>query len=517
VSAARALAYLVRTRWRNRLRAWLARLRTPTGMLGAALVVLVGASIVFGADFGSRLSQEERKAVLASLLGIMLVLGVLSGLGQRGLVFTRADLDLLFPAPIPRRLLLVYHFVPQYLLSAVMALVYLFLLGGRFLHAPVLFALGTLLCLMTNLHLGALAAELSMLLADRVHARLKRATTPVVALVAIGLLVLVVSGLGGVGGVGGWLSAAWASDLVRIAFQPAFQAVELGSARTLPEALVPLAALLAFTGGSFGLVLLLRVEFLEASYRTTRAVRTRVEQARRGIHVAGVARSASGPRAGWVRGAGAVLWLNALSMRRQARALLGGLVVVTMMLVVFVARSRGEGQDAMLLVLLAMVPLWMPLPVGFRLPREQLVALRQLPVRPERLAVALLTVPVVVPFLLQALAVLALAAFGVERWPLALAALPGCVAVAATTIGIDSAFVMRRENPNQVQLLQELAKVMLQMAALLPGASALVAVWVASQRGPAAILAGALVQGLVAYAVLVWLAGRLRRGLLVGL
>ena len=511
MSSAQALRYLVLARLRNRVRTWVARLRTPMGLLGAGLLVLVLAGFALGGDFAGHRTLAERKAYLGALLGFLLVMGVLSGLGQRGLVFTRADLDFLFPAPIPKRQLLLYYFIPGYAASLLIALVYLVFLGGRSMPSPPLFYVGTLLCLVTNAHLTAFAAEVSMLLADKVHARLRHFTLPVVVLLSLGCILLVVGGMGDTGALPAWVRDAWGSRILQVLFYPALQAVELGAAETTGAALGALLALLACAAGSFALVLLLRVDFLEASFGATRKVRTRMEQARRGVHTARVRGSSRGPRGPWVRGAGAVLWLGALTMRRQVRAVLGGLLVVTIMLAVFTQRGAGGGRPYALLLMLAFIPLWMPLPIGFRLPRDQLQALRLLPLDPTRLAGALLTVPVVVVFLLQALAVAAVVVLGRAPPELALVALPGYLVVNATTVCVESVFVMQRDHPNQVNFVHEILRLMLQMVALGPGVMALAVVHGTTRSVALAAAAGVGVQALVSLALLVWVGRRLQR------
>jgi hypothetical protein len=150
--------------------------------------------------------------------------------------------------------------------------------------------------------------------------------------------------------------------------------------------------------------------------------------------------------------------------------------------------------------------------VGFRLPREQLLALRALPLAPDARATALLAVPVLAVLLLQTLAVLALALSAGLHPGLAAAALVAFAATNTTVTAVESWFVLKRPHPNSINLAHSVAQVLLQVAALLPGLLVLVLLSALTGARPAALLLGALTQGLAAWA----LARRLGRRLQVG-
>ncbi len=511
-----ALRYLILTRWKNRVGSILGKLRTLPGLLGGLLAVLAIVGLVFGARPGEDMNDAERAAVFFALLAFLMLTGVLSGIGQRGLVFLPADLDYLFPSPVSRRQLLLYHFVPHYLAAAFIGVIYLLVLGGRFMPNPTWFLIGFVLCQITNAHLGALAAELSMLVTDAVYARLRPFSTLITVGFVGAAMLLLIGGIAGLGDVLEHLDTLLGTPAARIVFFPAVKAVELSVQPDLAARLVALASLLACVAGSFLLVVLLRVDFVESSFAATKRTWKKFEQVRRGSYGGKVKRSAGGPRSPWFRGAGAVLWLNLLTMRRQLRAALGGLLVVAVMLAMFSRETRAPSLTGTILVMLAMVPLWMPLPVGFRLPREQLLVLRQLPLAPARLAGALLAVPVLVPFLLQLFAVIVLTVLGRLDVGLAAAALPAYVAAGVTMVAVESFFVLRRPHPNAINLLHTVAQILLQLAALLPG---LVAAGVMQSLGaslPVAIFLGALVQAPAAYILARVLGARLQVGSVVG-
>ena len=216
-----ALRYLVGTRIRNRVRSWIRKLKTPGGVLGLVLLVLVVLGMAVGTGWGRGTDPGERAAIFVTILGFLLVTGVISGLGQRGLVFSAADLDFLFPAPIARRQLIAYQFVPHYLGAAFMAVIYVFLLGGRFLPHPGLFLLAAFLCQVTTSHLSAAAAEGSMLLADTAFRPVRIASVGFVLVLTLGGMALVIAGLGGWGDVPRLLREATSSDVLRVVLFPA--------------------------------------------------------------------------------------------------------------------------------------------------------------------------------------------------------------------------------------------------------------------------------------------------------
>jgi len=501
-----ALRYLLRTRWKNRLLTWVRKLKTVGGLAGAALILAAMAGVLLGGSFGEHLTTAERISVFVSILAFVMVMGILGGIGQRGLLFRPADLDFLFPAPIARRHLLVYHFVPHYLAGLFMGVVYLLALGGRLLAHPALFLLGVTLCQITSAHLSALAAELSMLVADHVYGRVRRVVMGLVLLLTIGGLLLVVGGISGVGDITTHLREALDSRAAHVVLFPVVMAVHLGAH---PDAAARWFAFFSLVGcalGSFLLVLALRVDIVEASFRASQKAWKRVAQRRQGLHETRVSRSATPSSSGIFRGAGAVFWMNVLTLRRQMRSLLGGLLMVMVMLAVMQGSARGGGRGGgsaeTVLMVLAMLPLWMPLPLGFRLPREQLLSLRMLPLAPERLATALIAMPVLVPFALQALATLILAATGSLSPAFAIAMLPAFLAGDVTIVAIESGFVLRRPTPNAVNLLHSMGQILLQLVAVLP---ALIVAGVLHEFGAnlgLALPVASVVQFVVAYVIL---------------
>lgn len=506
-----SLRYLLITRWRNRLRGWLRHLRTWKGALVGLVLATSLTGIVVGGGLGSNMPGSQRAASFAVLLSLMMVMQILTGLGQRGLVFAPADLDFLFPAPLPRRQLLLYQFVTHYVGAAFVGVLFTLFFGGARVPSPALLMVGITLAQIVNAHLYAAAAELSMSIADRAYALLRKLTVVPAIVLSVAALALLVGGLTGLGDVPARLEQATEAPWMRVVFFPAFQAVALGQATGPAEALLPLAGLLACVLGSFGLVLALRVDFVESSFVTSRRVFRARQRMRRGVSDAAVRRSTAGPRSRLFRGAGAVVWLNALTLRRQLRATLGGVVIVLVMLAVLGGRDAARGSGETLLIFLAMIPFWMALPIGFRVPREQLTTLRLLPLPPRRLAAALVAVPVLVPSVLQAAVAITLVALGRVSPSLLLPALVAYVAANATIFAIEGAFALRREQPNAVNVAQAVAQVFLQMLALLPGLVVGATVAVLSRVPAVGVFAGGLAQLVVAGAAITALGKRLER------
>ncbi len=513
-----ALWYLVRTRVRNRVLQWLRKLKTPGGFFGGIVLVFVVIGAFFIGDWGG-VTITQRQAIFTTLLGFLLWSGILGGLGQRGLVYAPADLDFLFPGPFARRQLVIYQFAMQYVAAVVMSIVYLLLFGGRFLPHPVWFGLGAFLCQVTAAHLGTAAAELSMLVADAVFRRVRAVTVVLLVVVTITAVSLVVAGIAGWGNIPAQLDRAMSGDVLRVLLFPAVQATELAVVSDWGARLTALGSLLACVVASFLLVVWIPADVVEGSFAASRKLQRRVEDLKRGVVTKGKGgASAPLPRSPWMQGAGAVFWLNWLSLRRQLRAVLGGLFVVVMIFSIFAVRSDDTSRlDGSMLGLLAMVPLWMHLPIGFRLPRDQLAAMRNLPTSRTRIAAALLSVPVLVPFVLQVIGLTLFAAIGVLPPALALLALPAYLAAAATLLTIEAIFSLRKPHANAVNVLQAMAQLITQMLALVPGFATLLGVRMATGDMHAGLAAGALVQGLIAGVLLTTLGRQFQERELPGL
>ncbi|MDF1700678.1 MAG: putative ABC exporter domain-containing protein [Planctomycetota bacterium] len=508
-----ALRYVIGARYRNRLRAILRRLKTPVGIIGGLFILAIGSAMVFGASVGPPAPVADKKAMLASFLAFLLILGVLGGIGQRGLLFAKADLDLVFPGPFSRRQLLAYYFIPHHIAAAMLALMYVVMLGGRSMPSPFLCFVGFVLCQMTSAHLSAFAAELSMLLADKIYARLRKTTIVIAVVVTIvGLLAIVMSVGGGTEGLGSRLRIAWDNPWLQVLLYPAVAAGDLAASRGIADALIPLSGLLLCTAGSFWLVALLNIDFLESSYAATTKFRSRMDKAKRGLHDTKVKTSARGPRGRLFTGAGAVLWMNLLIMRRQLRAILGGVIVISVMLAMF---GRQSGSPTTILTVLTMVPLWMALPVGFRMPREQLLEIRQLPLKPVAVVGALLAVPTLVPFCMQVLGCTGLVLAGAVAPTTALAALPAFLVVGTTLTSVEALFLLTQAEPNHLNFLQTMLRFLTQMVSIAPGVATLIVAGVMTRDKAQAVLLATAVQAISAAVLLALLGWRFHRKELV--
>jgi hypothetical protein len=488
-----ALRYVLVTRWRNRARAWLRTLKTGKGLLIALVFSLAGVGLLTGGGLGTRLPVEQREASLVALLGFMLLMQVLSGIGQRGLVFSPADLDQLFPAPFRRRDLLLYHFLTHYVLALLVAFFFALFFGGTSMPSFAGLVLGIALYQMLCAHVQAAAAEVSMILSDRVHERVSRLSRVPIALVSVAGILLVVGVITGMGDLPAYLDRALQSPALQVLLYPAEQAVALGARAGVWARLPALAGLAGCVVASFALVCALPVDLLEASFLSSRKVSRARRDMKRGVISTERGRTVSStPRSGWYRGAGSVLWLNVLTLRRQLRALIGGAIMVSVMLLVLGRRESAE--EGLPLFLLAMIPLWVTLPIGFRLPREQLVTIQLLPIPSFRLAAGLIALPVLVPLGLQSIALASLLLLGHVEPALLVPALVAYASVNLSAIAVEGVFVLKRAQPNSVNMVHAIAQVFCQFLALLPGLLTLGVGFGLARSMPVAILAGALVQ-----------------------
>ncbi len=107
-----ALWYLIRTSARNRLRRQLQRLRTPRYALAFVLGILYLWFFLFRQGGDLEPWRGQGMEVVAGLFGV-LVVGYLAwswvfGTDRTALAFSRAEVAMLFPAPITRRALILY-------------------------------------------------------------------------------------------------------------------------------------------------------------------------------------------------------------------------------------------------------------------------------------------------------------------------------------------------------------------------------------------------------------------------
>jgi Putative ABC exporter len=442
-----ALPWLFFTTRRNAVRRFLGGLRRPRRALGTlATAASIVVFVVFAARGSRHLPPETASSFLVTLLGITLLLGLASGLSERGIAFQPAEVDALFPGPFRPRSLVAYRAASEDLASVFGSILF-FLLAGLATPRPWLAFVGALLCGATAVHVRLVVALLATQLGDRAFARLRGPARAVGLAAALALGILVIAAFTRTGGVRGAVVTVVDSPVARVFLYPAVAAGDLSRAESLDRALPPLVGALAACAGTLALLLALQVNFLEASVGATSRAAARRARQRRGARAEAPATSAparSGrlPSSRPFGGAGAVAWRNALAARRSLRALVASALLVGVFLFPLYLGEGGLRQGLSAVVFAAMLPLFLSSTIAFdfRGQTGHLAELKALPVSASRLALAQVTVPTLLALLLQALflGILAVAGRVPPSWlPLAFAAYAPTTAalVASTNLG----------------------------------------------------------------------------------
>lgn len=495
----RALLYVLLRRLKNAV----FRLRErPVRLI--AIVLLVGLFVV--AITLGRAEAAPRSTsgihVLTGILALYLMLSLFSGLGEPGPILPASDVDFVLPGPFRRRQILTYHLMRNYAQMLLLALIYALFLGAADTPNPWLAYLGIVLCLFVATHLQTGMTLLTASVSERVFGRLRVISRILlVSLLAVGAIFAVVAIAGG-GEVGRTLRVLLSTQTARILFYPAVAVGELAMAPTLGAAVTPLLGLLATTAATFAFVLLFPVDFVETA--ASRAERKqRMDAAKHATR-----RSSSGPRHAMVLGAGAVTWLNALTLRRRLRMVVGVLIML-LFIILFAGFRSAEGGRAdlpQILFLLAIFPLMAHLPLGFKGHRDHLETFKTLPVHPTRLALAEVLLPTFVLWVLQSSIVALLVVVGrvdaVWLW-VAVTAYP---VLDLGMIALSDLFQLGRD-PRQMGFLVVTLQMMAMTATVIPalvvGAFAYV-----FTRSPYAAAAAGVVAHLGTDAVLLHLLGR---------
>ena len=416
----RPLVYLYVTTARNAVRRFFARLRQPQRLLALVatlgFMTFVAASMVRSAHRHMN-ADLDAAAVLRAYLGLTLVLAPLWGFAERGLAFSPAEVDFLFPGPFRPRSLVLFHLARTYPMLAIGAVVPLFLLGFRVPRAGAVWA-GAALASVVAHHLRVSASLLAAHVAEPLYRRL-RGPVRLLALVGTLALVAMLSFLAADrGGVQGVIAGFARSPASRLVLWPAAAVGDLADPRAVAGVGGTLLGLLAVAVGSVAPPLLLQTGFLEASITASAKadeVRRRLRRGR-GLPAADAVgrkvRAARAPTSSWWRGAGALAWKNALVARRSTRVLV---VATGMALVFFVPGIVSPSSTPMLpLVIGAMLPLFLSnfLAFDFRAEAGHFASLKALPLPRTAVAVAEIAVPTVVALGLQAAYGLALAVVG---------------------------------------------------------------------------------------------------------
>jgi len=418
------ISLLLRLWWlrqRGLLRQFALSLRQPTRLFGVLAVAAAIGFITFvslgGAEESHRATELSRDsfALLCSMLFAMAVIG---GFAQEGPRFTPADVDFLFPAPFTQRQLLVWRLFQLWPPTLVTTL-FLGLAFGLRLPQPGRFLVAMALLQLSALHLQLLIAVAMARISDGVARRLRRGARAVALLFLFGGVAWVVSRVAVGGGLRGVIAPLVDAPVIRVVLFPVAACVDFVFAST-PTALgLALARLLAAAGVTLWVLLALKVDFLEDSVATTARL-ARAMALRRGGSVA-MEEAASGvtprrrlslpPVPLLFRGAGALVWKNALVMARSWQTTVPGILIGLLVVVpgIWAAMKQEASLNVAMASLIPATIFWSnALAFDLRRDFDRLDELRALPFRPSALVLAELLLPWLFGVLLQETLLLAI-------------------------------------------------------------------------------------------------------------
>jgi hypothetical protein len=536
----RGLVYLLRKGAVGRLRMLLRQSRTLKGALTILVLGLFLASIVvpqllsLGGVGRARPAMDPEWLLLLAPVVIM-VLSVLTAASGHALFFRPAEIDFLFPAPISRRELLLYHLGSR---AGVQVLSGLFMSIFLLPHAGLL-ATGLLAAILAAVFMHVLAQLLTMLNAavdERIGALLGRWRLPIV--VALGLAALAVASAYLPRGAAPLdsLRLVAGSPVVQLLAMPARPFVELFVARDGAAAIFWAAIALAVLAAAIAMVLMLDVAITERALASSRKVTARLQRIRQG----GGASAAGRFRPRHLRmpsldflGAGAPLAVRQLrELVRNPRGALTVLVGTIVWLALVVGLpiyeslrvgepvSQAAGWAALGAALLAPIFLASQLPHDFRRDIDRMALLKSLPLKPANIVVGQLFTGALVCTSVQVICAGLVVAFtGVVSWAAYLALVLALPALAWTILAVDNAtFLLMpyRAAPGTSDNTQFMGRIMLTMMVkllavamlLLLAASVAGIAWLASGRNPT-VAAVAMFLALAAGCIpLTWFVGR---------
>lgn len=437
-----SLAYLFVTTKKNAVRRFFAGLRKPRKLLG--LVVTLGLFAMVAWSITRAAGSEENAAaasvpMLRAYLALVLVMSLLGGLSERGIPFSPAEVDFLFPGPFRRRALVLYHLAGLLPVSLVGAVLPFAFFGLRAPH-PGLAFVGCALASLVGQHVRLFASLAVIHLGERAFRRLKAPVRFAMVALTLGVIgLLMASGTGG-GGMREAIAKFAGSEAARWLLYPAVVAGDLAEADGIGSAVVPLLGAAAAALLTLVPVLLLQVNFLEESIGASERNAARRARMRRSRNLAAVTagerpvRTVRLPALPVFRGAGALAWKNLVVARRSLRSLFFSTIFL---LLVFVPAITGpERRGAFPLAMAALFPMLLSGSIAFDFRGEgsQMATLKALPLSPTAVALAEIAVPTAIILLFQAVYLLALAAVGRVGVGWAALAWLGCFPVSATMV-----------------------------------------------------------------------------------
>ena len=436
------LVYLFVATRRNAVARFVTGLRRPRKALGLLATVALFATVAWTFSHSAGTLEQARAAsvpMLRAYLGFVLLMSFFSGLSERGIPFTPAEVHFLFPGPFRRRDLVLYHLAGLVPLSLTGALLP-FLFFGLRAPNPALAFVGCALAGLAAQHVRLAVSLVAIHLGERLFRRLRTPVRVVLIVLTLGLVALLVDmGTGSVG-MRETIARFAASDTARVVLYPAAVAGDLAEVGSVGGALVLLLGALAAVVATLVPVLLLQVNFLEESIGASERNAARRARMRRSRNLAAVTagdqpvRAVRLPPLPVFRGAGAIAWKNLVVARRSLRSIFFSTVFL---LVFFVPAMFGRGHDDVFpLAMAGLFPMFLSASIAFDFRSEgaQLATLKALPLSRTAVAAAEVAVPTAIILAFQGLYLLAIAVAG--RAPVAWAGLAwlACLPVTAAMV-----------------------------------------------------------------------------------
>lgn len=411
----RALLLLLRLR----LKSWGRRLRRSLGTVKGALLVGFGTlmlavwllpTLLMTRPAPDPNTMEHARNFGGLILLLYCVLNVLFSSAERGVVFSAAEVDLLFPAPFSRRQLLGYKILSNFAILLLTAVFFLLMI-----RLPLRLPLAGYVALLLALFFVQLFGLAVSLLANVVGVRAYSRWRKLVLAVPLALVLVVL-----------WRTGA---DLGRVRPERLLELIEETPAlkatlapfnafveaylaeRYWPDFATALAKCLAVDGVLLLLVFMLDAQFLEASAATSAKVYALRQRMRSGGGAAVALRSSGKPprlrvpMLPWWGGVGPVAWRQLTTALRSRGPLILAIVLGVGLVGPVIASSSEDGTNAappmygaasaMTILLTALVA------YDFRGDIDRMDVLKSLPVRPAGLVIGQLTTPVMLMTALQ--------------------------------------------------------------------------------------------------------------------
>ncbi len=330
-----AFAYLIARTTRNRIVTMAKRVKQPRYAIGLIVVL-----VYFGGLFGSSLMSSKNPAgmqvlgtdavrlLAPAILAIVLLGNWIGGSALGALTFSQAEVATLFPAPVPRRDLIIYKLANAQL-PIIFNVIFLQLLwggGGSSVVPRWLSAIG-LYTLFATVHMHRLGAALVRVAAVKHGASgIKRNwASAIIPIVVGGTMMMVIADSGsGEGSVVARITAALSQTWVQVVLLPFSLITGPAFAQTAGEWGIAFLGALAMLGLHLWWVLRSEAAFEEAAAEQSAKLHAMIE----GFRKRGLAGAPAAPRSGRLtiplashgHPAVAIVWKNTLNFIRTFRA-----------------------------------------------------------------------------------------------------------------------------------------------------------------------------------------------------